>query len=155
VKAAFLIILLMAGYAGQAQARECTEIGCQNGLILNVDPDYQWKWGRYEISFLFEGRSVNCQGYLPLKKCDKGPSFKCSSDKVVIGESGCALPESAHGISTIQINDMPGRMMVRIERDGKAVITRTLTPEYKESEPNGPGCEPVCNSATYNLLTAD
>jgi hypothetical protein len=150
-----LVILLLAGYSWPAQAQVCTEIGCRNGLTLTVDPDYKWKWGRYEISLLFEGRSVNCQGYLPLKKCDKGPSFKCSSDMVVIGESGCAMPESTHGIPEIYIDDTPGRMMVRIVRDGQAVITRTLTPEYKESQPNGPGCEPVCNSASYNLLTAD
>jgi hypothetical protein len=46
-------------------------------------------------------------------------------------------------------------MLVRVKRGGQNVITRTLTPEYQESRPNGPRCGPVCTSASYNLLTAD
>ena len=157
MRIAVLLFLLLAGFAGQAVAEErvCTEIGCTNGLMLTVDPSYKWKWGIYEIQFIFDGRSVTCKGALPLKKCEKGPSFKCSSDKIVIGESGCALPESEHGISMIQINDDPRRVIIRVERGGKGIITRTLSPEYHESQPNGPGCGPVCNSASYNLLTAE
>jgi hypothetical protein len=151
-----LLVILVAGFSGKALAeRACTEIGCMNGLMLNIDPDYEWKWGFYEFTFLMEGRSVSCKGQLPLKKCEDGPSFRCSSDVIQIGESGCALPESAHGISMIQVNDTPRRMMVRVKRGGVDVITRTLTPEYQESKPNGPGCGPVCTSASYNLLTAD
>lgn len=151
-----LFLIVMAGFSGKALAeRACTEIGCTNGLMLNVDPDYEWKWGFYEFSFLMEGRSVFCKGQLPLKKCEDGPSFRCSSDIVQIGESGCALPESAHGISMIQINDAPRRLLIRVKRGGENVITRTLMPEYKELLPNGPGCGPVCTSASYNLLTAD
>lgn len=152
-----LFLIVMAGFSGRgvAEERACTEMGCTDGLMLNVDPDYQWKWGFYEFSFLMEGRSVSCKGQLPLKKCEDGPSFRCSSDIVQIGESGCALPESAHGISMIQINDAPRRLLIRVKRGGENVITRTLTPEYHESVPNGPGCGPVCTSASYNLLTAD
>ena len=146
----------MTGFSGKSMAeRVCTEIGCSDGLMLNVDPDYEWKWGFYEFSFLMEGRSVFCKGQLPLKKCEEGPSFRCSSDIVQIGESGCALPASAHGIAMIQINDNPRRVLIRVKRGGENVITRTLNPEYKESMPNGPGCGPVCTSASYNLLTAD
>ena len=151
-----LFLCVVAGFSSKAMAeRACTEIGCSNGLMLNVDPDYQWKWGFYEFSFLMDGRSVSCKGQLPLKKCEDGPSFRCSSDIVQIGESGCALPESAHGISMIQINDNPRRILVRVKRGGENVITRTLTPDYKESQPNGPDCGPVCTAASYNLLTAD
>lgn len=149
-----LCIFVFLPITAHAQ-KACTEIGCQDGLTLNVDPSFDWKWGRYDIALMFEGRTVNCYGYLPLKRCEKGPSFKCSSDKITIGESGCAMPESTHGISGIYINDAPARVIVRILRDKKAVITRTLSPEYQEMQPNGPGCGPVCRGASYNLLTAD
>ena len=156
MKAFLLFLLVVAGFSDRALAeRVCTEIGCSDGLTLSVDPDYDWKWGFYEFNFLMEGRSVSCKGQLPLKKCEDGPSFRCSSDITQIGESGCALPESAHGISGIHINDTPRRMIVLVKRGGKSVITRTLNPEYLESRPNGPGCGPVCTSASYNLLTAD
>lgn len=147
-------LLMFAPAAAQAE-KACTEIGCNDGLTLEVAPGYQWKWGFYEMQFLLEGRSVSCKGQLPLKKCDDGPSFTCSSDIVSIGESGCALPESAHGISSIHINDTPRRMMVVIKRGGQNVVMRTLNPEYRKSQPNGPECGPICTSASYNLLTAD
>lgn len=151
-----LFVCLVAGFSSKVMAeRACTEIGCSDGLTLNVDPGYQWKWGFYEFSFLIDGRSVSCKGQLPLKKCEDGPSFRCSSDIIQIGESGCALPESAHGISMVQINDNPRRILINVRRGGENVITRTLTADYKESQPNGPGCGPVCTSASYNLLTAD
>lgn len=157
MRRALLLLCVLAGFSGKALAQEkaCTEIGCSNGLILSVDPHYKWEWGFYDFSFLIGGRSVSCKGELPLKKCEDGPSFRCSSDIIQIGESGCALPESAHGISMIQINDTPRRMVVKVERGGQTVVTRTLTPKYQESQPNGPGCGPVCTSASYNLLTAD
>ncbi len=77
MRSALLLLMLVAGFAGTAQAQKaCTEIGCQDGLNLTVDPSYDWKWGRYDISVMSEGRTVNCYGYLPLKQCEKGPSFK-------------------------------------------------------------------------------
>lgn len=156
MRSALLLLMLVTGFAGTAQAQKaCTEMGCQDGLNLTVDPSYDWKWGRYDISVMSEGRTVNCYGYLPLKQCEKGPSFKCSSDYVTIGESGCAMPESTHAISGIYINDTPRKVMVRVLREKNVVIARTMTPQYRESQPNGPGCGPVCRGASYNLLTAD
>lgn len=157
MKIFLLFLIAMVGFSGKVMAEKaCTEIGCTNGLTLNVDPGYEWRWGFYEFSFLIDGRSISCKGQLPLKKCEDGSSFRCSSDMIQIGESGCALPPSdLHGISTIYINDTPRRVFLRVKRGGQYVITRTVTPDYQESQPNGPGCGPICTSASYNLLTAD
>ena len=149
-------LFLMAFLAAPVHAEKaCTEIGCINGLTLRADPSYEWKWGRYDFEFRFDGRAVKCTGALPLKTCDKGPSFKCDDKKVRIGESGCALPAAAHGLGDIWIDGDPKQVSVKMDRNFKTILTRSMVPTYNESRPNGPGCGPVCKGASYNLFTAE
>lgn len=139
--------------AAHAQ-KACTQMGCTNGLQLSVNPDYDWKNGIYAFEFYLDGKNVKCTGALPLKPCEKGPSLSCNKDGVMITESGCALPPSAQGFGDIQIEGQPRRVLVRITRNGKPVVTRTVVPKYQTFTPNGPGCGPVCTSASHDLFTA-
>jgi hypothetical protein len=74
---------------------------------------------------------------------------------VRIGESGCALPTNIHGISDVWIEGRPRSVALEIRRNGRPFVARSLIPAYQESRPNGPGCEPVCVSAAYDLFQAD
>ncbi len=138
-----------------AQAEKaCTEIGCVNGLMLRGDYDREWKNGNYHFEIVLDNRHVNCYGELPLKPCGE-QSLSCNSDLVTITESGCALPKSDHGFGDIHISDDPRKVMVRITHNNRPILTRTIVRvEYLESRPNGPGCGPVCHSASYNLFDA-
>ena len=40
---------------------------------------------------------------------------------------------------------------VTIARDGTALTDRSFRPTYTTSQPNGPGCEPVCRQARDRL----
>lgn len=152
--AGLLILLLAVSSPSLAQDRACTQIGCTNGLSFTVNPGYDWKNGKYDIQVALDYKTVNCRGELPLRPCDQGPSFTCDDPSVRIMESGCALPYDAHGIGGIQINDDPKKVIVRIARNYKTIITRTVVPQYQTSIPNGPGCGPVCRSASFDLLAA-
>ncbi len=134
--------------------KACTEIGCINGVNFTVDPGYDWKSGLYQIEAALGFKKVSCYGTLPLHSCEEGPTFKCDDPAVQIQESGCALPQDAHGIGGIHINGDPARVIVRIARNNKTIVTRTVVPQYTTSQPNGPGCGPVCRSASFNLLSA-
>lgn len=152
---ALVVIFIFATISfAYAQSRACTEIGCVDGLTLRVDPNYDWKWGNYDLYFSFDGKSVTCRGRLPLKKCEDGPTFQCGGKGVSIGESGCALPESAHGISDIHIQGDPPSVSVIIKHNGQTIVTRSIVTEYQELQPNGRGCGPICRSASYELFTA-
>ncbi|MBP7252817.1 MAG: hypothetical protein KBA75_04960 [Alphaproteobacteria bacterium] len=129
----------------------CTEMGCVDGLMLSVAPDYRWHSGAYVFRLKLDGRAVICQGSLPLKACDM-PSLTCDGVGVMITESGCALQPEAHGFGDIQISSGPQQVAVSITRDGQTMVDKTVTPTYRTARPNGPQCEPECRQASLPLF---
>lgn len=127
--------------------RPCTEIGCANGLTLTLEPNASWPSGRYEFEFTVDGRGATCTGELPLPACDSGRALSCVGAPVRIGESGCAMPPSTHGFSDITLNDSPAQVSIVIRHDGRELLRESLSPVYRRSQPNGPGCPPVCEGA--------
>ncbi|HET8934376.1 MAG TPA: hypothetical protein VFN67_13090 [Polyangiales bacterium] len=128
----------------------CTEIGCSSGYNLNVSPASGWAMGAYTFELTVDGRKVTCQGSLPLKTCGE-PSFSCDADGVRLGESGCALPADQQGIADIKFEGYPLALTVRVLKDGTELSNSKLDPKYAAGQPNGPGCEPICCSATGAL----
>lgn len=141
------------GPAGPGEpGRACTEIGCMNGLRIELKKAGAWAPGAYTFAFTLDGAAVNCSGALPLKPCEAGPSLTCDvADRVAIGESGCALPADGHGFADVQVTGEPKEVKLTISRDGQAVASAELRPTYTESRPNGPGCEPVCRNAAETI----
>jgi hypothetical protein len=134
-------------------ARACTEIGCVNGLHLRVSPDAGWRAGAYRFDLELDGRPVTCEGALPLKPCGER-SFTCDADGVALGESGCALPANAQGIAQIMVPGYPLQLSVRVSLNGAELANASFTPSYVSSQPNGPGCEPVCCGASANFTVS-
>lgn len=129
----------------------CTMMACMDGLTLQVDPNYRWKKGNYSFTFESEGKTETCTGKLPLKNCDDGAALNCTATWMQITESGCALPEDNQGFGDIWISGWPKSLSVRIARDGQEITSKTLTPAYRSSQPNGAGCGPSCCQATAPL----
>lgn len=153
-----LVLALLIVFAVSVPARAeqaCTQAGCENGVVFNIDPARKWPAGNYLIYATLDLKTIACKGELPLKPCGEGPSFICSAPGVTIGESGCALPEEAQGIARIKLEGEPKRVIIRITHEGKPVVTKTFYPEYQMSQPNGPSCGPVCKSAAFDLFTRD
>lgn len=138
--------------AAEPPGRACTEIGCMDGLRVELTPGARWPAGRYGIEIEADGAKQSCEAVLPLKPCDAGPSVQCSgADLATIGESGCALPPAEHGLSEISFSGAPKQVHVRITRDGATVADQDITPTYRRVQPNGPGCEPICNQASAGI----
>lgn len=134
--------------AGQAV---CTEMGCVDGLTLQVDPNYKWQPGKYAFDFVLDGKRVHCDGVLPLKSCEQESVVCSSKQKVMITQNGCALPPEAQGFGDINLGDNPASVSVKITRNGQTIADGALNPLYRTTQPNGPGCEPVCKQATVPL----
>jgi hypothetical protein len=128
----------------------CTQIGCQSGYVLNVSPSSAWASGDYRFELTVDGREIRCQGSLPLKACGER-SFSCDADGVRLGESGCALPANQHGIATIDLEGFPLELAIRVLKNGDEIASTKLTPKYIAGQPNGPGCDPICCSASSTL----
>jgi hypothetical protein len=130
----------------------CTEIGCIGGLRIELKATSGWAPGEYTFTFALDGAPVTCTGSLPLRPCDAGPSLACDvPDRVQIGESGCALPPEQHGFADILVPSSPAKLELAIRRDGQQLWAGELTPTYVESQPNGPGCEPICRGASAQV----
>ncbi len=132
--------------------RVCTQIGCLNGLLVRVAKATPWVPGRYTFELDLDGVQVSCSGALPLQPCESGPSLACTGDgKVIISESGCALPPESQGFGDLQISGEPQSVGITIKLDDSVLHTTTLNPSYVTSQPNGPGCEPTCRSGSGDL----
>lgn len=129
---------------------ECTAIGCQSGFSLSVSPSSGWAPGSYRFELNVDGLAVTCDGVIPLQGC-AGPSFSCDADGVRLGESGCALDPAQHGIASVLFDGYPRALSIRVVKDGAEVTNTQLTPSYKAIQPNGPGCDPICCSASGEL----
>jgi hypothetical protein len=134
----------------RASRNECTAIGCSSGYNLDVSPSSGWTAGAYSFELDLDGRAITCQGAIPLKACGER-SFSCDVEDVRLGESGCALPATQQGISNISFEGFPLALSVRILKDGNELTSAKLAPTYKAGQPNGPGCDPICCSASETL----
>jgi hypothetical protein len=128
--------------------KACTEIGCVDGLRVSLEPSARWPAGEYRFDFVIDGTPATCTGALPLPGCEQGGALRCTGAPVQIGESGCALPPLEHGFSDISLTSAPAHLKVTISRDAQVIGERELRPSYQRSQPNGPDCPPVCNSAS-------
>jgi len=130
----------------------CTEMGCENGLDIELVRPSAWPSGSYRITLTIDDKTVHCEGKLPLEACEQGPSFHCDDDSLTVSEIGCALPPSEHAIGGLHSTLTEGaQASLLIEHDGSIQATAKLTPNFQTVQPNGPGCEPVCESAAMKL----
>jgi hypothetical protein len=129
----------------------CTQIGCVDGLTLKVFPTHRWQPGDYLFEFELEGEKLSCKGQLPFRSCLEARNVQCSSERVRIVQTGCALPPAEHGFGNITIADGPRQIRIKIKRNDKITMERSLTPRYTILTPNGPECPPRCRQSTVKL----
>lgn len=99
----------------------------------------------------------------PLIGCVDGVRVSWSgaspTDRGTITADGVAMPFDCAGAATstlfctgtgVQLNGRPTRLQVEVIT-ATGTRTASFTPQYVESRPNGPRCEPVCNNATVTV----
>lgn len=123
-----------------------------NGLNVQVAKSTPWPAGDYQMTFDVDGTVVACTGALPLRACEQGPSLVCDpAGRVQVTESGCALPPEQHGWGDVHVDGEPARVQLTIRHGDTVLHTADVRPTYTTSQPNGPGCEPTCRSATASV----
>lgn len=132
--------------------RACTTIGCTSGLELELRRATPWPHGTYRFTLKVDDASVSCEGKLPLEPCERGPTFHCSDASLTVAESGCALPPDQHAITGLSSKATRAtKVSLAIEHQGSIQASAQLTPTFQTVQPNGPGCEPVCEQAAMKL----
>jgi hypothetical protein len=128
--------------------RGCTLIGCVNGLSVQFSRPLR-EAGSYTVTMDLDGERITCETALPFASCSGGSP--CSSSKVILEQSGCALPPSAHEILGLRVTSVARTVSLRIDRDGGEIASESFTPSYARSAPNGEGCGPICEQASATL----
>lgn len=147
---ALVAVFLLTSFSVHAE-QACTQMWCVEGTTLELKASY-WPAGSYTFVIKADDKTVTCQSSLPFRNCDGSTS--CDGEGVMIGESGCALPESAHNFHQIMINGTPSKVSVEISHEGKRSFTIDTRLEKQCSFPNGPMCDtkPCCSaSKTLNI----
>ena len=141
-------LFALAVVASGCATHECTEMGCTNGLWIDLrSASGRWQTGTYHVGITADGASITCSATIPLSQGTGGANTTCSSSDVRLGLSGSMLPVEAQAISDVTFTTSPASVSIVITRDGQPFGSTTLTPTYVTSQPNGPECEPTCRGA--------
>ena len=110
----------------------CTLVGCQNGLTVDLtgstDP------GLYTIEVIADDLTHVCSFELGVDGCEGAHWIQIAA----VSESGVL----------IQIPELkPESVVILIDRDGDVLADVALSPVYKVSYPNGERCGTKCDSA--------
>lgn len=140
---------LLAATGCDSQA--CTLIGCGPAFQVELQRP-EWTAGSYKITVIADGETIECTATLPLK-CDAPPPCPGSSN-LILGQDGCALDPSEHRLAYLEFTQgsAPKSVEVQVHQDDVLLGEGAYTPEYSESQPNGPDCAPTCVSADSATL---
>lgn len=148
---AIAVALPLAASCGSDSPEEgpsgCTEIGCTDGLSVAFS-SASWPAGDYRLDVVADGLDYYCETVLPL---DKDVPVTCSSDSLTLEVSGTELPPDQQAITGMHLSGLAEIVQVSLSRDGLPLATQTYYPTYETVQPNGPGCEPTCRSASGSL----
>lgn len=134
--------------------RICTMIGCLDGLRVALERDAPWPAGSYRFELRLDGDLVTCEGVLPLGPCGEA-GVTCSDPEVAVSTTGCARPPAEHGFPDVTFGaHLPATVEITVERDGTPLASGRFTPTYRASQPNGPGCAPLCCQASEELAVS-
>jgi hypothetical protein len=145
----FILFVILFSHITFAEVA-CTEMGCHDGLYINVPNQYKWQPGKYRFVFVMDKAKINCTGSLPFKDC-RDEHIKCDKPGIIITEIGCALPKIDHAFGSILTEIFPQKMQVTIYREKKKLLDQKMEINYQTVTPNGIKCEPKCKQATVDL----
>ncbi len=151
---ALTLASLPLGCAG-TKGPSCTEMGCANSLSIQLTKLSPWAAGSYSVTITHDDAQVECAVEFPLD-CDAPPA--CGGDEdVFLGLSGCALDPAEQSISSIDfVRGTPAKVAISVRlgegESAEGLGDAEFTPTYRSARPNGPECEPECNTAVEQLV---
>jgi hypothetical protein len=155
--------LLVAGC--DLATRSCTEIGCSDGVSLELRPAMQGvvESGRYTLELATGDAQHRCTFTVPddlpvqasLAEVDCPPQLQvslvsatlCTEQRHDDAVSQSCVPVPDQFSLHAQLQATPRSLALQLSRDGAPLIDETLVPSYELSQPNGPDCGPTCRNA--------
>jgi hypothetical protein len=144
----------------------CTDIGCIDQFHVRVaNPDGSFPAGTHVLEVTTaDGVQRSCTFALPPQTVDGGailsplcptglqvfndPLQTCTTSSSSTSMSQSCAPIAGTVQERITVDGTSATLRLRQTVDGVVVFDRTVMPIYDVSQPNGPGCEPICHQAS-------
>jgi hypothetical protein len=165
VLVAGVVLAAGAALAGCFTSKTCGLVGCWDQFHATVaSADGSIPSGTHVLDVTADGMTVSCTFQVPLAmqsgggtvapQCPQGlgvfigQASTCTETDTGSSKSQTCVPIAGHFFEDITVIGKPTQLHVRLTVDGATLLDRTETPGYQTSEPNGPGCDPVCHQAS-------
>ena len=126
---AVTVLILVVVFATLAAGCGCNARGCSGALIVRALADSMPTHAQLVVG---------------------GEVLDCKSGSAT--NAPCEIREVDGAIEFTFENQSPAKATVRIlDESGALLLTEDVEPEYRDYEPNGEGCDPVCKLATVEL----
>ncbi len=132
--------------SGSGGGRACTEIGCVDAFTLTLrTSDGSAPVGDHTIDLQVDKLSLLCT--FSILGIPSDTTVRCSPRVTV------HLSSTIAGRFVEQVSVMGSPAAVRIiQRLGDVVLLdRSFSPAYRKTQPNGPGCDPICNQTQQEI----
>jgi hypothetical protein len=169
---ACVVLSAGAAMAGCFTSKICSLIGCQDQFHATIaNTNGSFPSGTQVLDVTADGVTVSCTFQVPPATAQPGGSTvapECPSGlRVFIAQAttctptqtgsttslGC-VPIAGHFFEDVTVSGKPAQLRVRLTVDGAVALDRSETPVYHASQPNGPGCEPICQQASADWTFA-
>jgi len=148
--------------AAGCETKVCTEIGCVNQLSVTVTrADGSFPSGVHQVDVTADGVTRSCTftfaGSVVSTACPSGlflsvnQATTCTEMRTPTAVSLRCDPIPRQFVEVLSMSGMPRDVRVVQSMDGVALLDQSIAPTYKQSRPNGPGCEPLCEQASATL----
>jgi len=164
----FAGLLMWGGLAGCWGFGDCHEVGCADGVTVNLRPSQGvLPSGSYAFDLAAGARTHACSFVVPddlpelgtLTDVDCapplavqiGPEAMCSEQRRGNSIDEACRPVPEHFVLQAHVEGTPPTLELRLTRDEAVLLEQVLTPSYETTRPNGPDCGPVCQEATLDV----
>ena len=135
-----LLLMAQAFVTGCTDGRACTLIGCLDSFSIRPTDPASLAPGAYEFQLVIDGRSITCSTGVPVTDAVDACENRGTGPLTVV----LTPPDR---IQDITVSGSPSTVAITIVRDGQVVVSKIFKPSYRESQPNGPDCPPICRNA--------
>jgi len=140
--------LLPVVCACQYESKSCTAIGCWDRFQIAISEE-GISYPHLAADLVIDGRAASCLAPMLTASttCDSGVMVGLRELETCTTE--ILNPCSGTGIyvEDLVVTGTPKSVIVSLRNGTTIIAQRTFEPHYKDNEPNGPGCPPVCKLA--------
>jgi len=166
---AALVLLVGCGKgAPGGGAHACTEIGCVDQFTATLArADGTLPAGAQTVTVTADGATATCSFTLPPASpgggsvdCPSGfqlfvlPAQSCTSTNDGSVETQTCTPVAGRFSEQLTILGTPATVHVMQMSNGTTLLDQTLAPPYTKTQPNGPGCDPICSQGSGAFVLA-